>query len=143
MSEFEKLFNELSRTNDRSIIWNNWLDYCININLMQTTSKYAPRDFYNNEETYFLMFVEWINELNNKLQNESYYDLIGTLYEENVQSKGKAKDFQQYFTPASVTELLSDLIIDEQKEYDKPFMSDPCCGSGRFMLAAHTRIESL
>lgn len=138
MSKFKKLFDELSRTNDRSIIWNNWLDYCININLMQSSSKYAPKDFYGNEETYFVMFTEWMIELNNALQDKSYYDLIGYLYESNVQSKGKAKDFQQYYTPMTVTELMTDLVMNkEPAEYKSKFASDPCCGSGRFLLASH------
>lgn len=137
MSKFQELFDELCRTNDRSIIWNNWLDYCININLMQTKSKYAPKDFYGNEETYFEMFKEWIIELNHELKEKPYHDLIGHLYEDNVQSKGKAKDFQQYFTPQHVTELMSDLCVNDGEVIPGTFASDPCCGSGRLLLAAH------
>lgn len=139
-SRFEKIFNELSRTNDRSIIWNNWLDYCININLMQTSSQHINQEFYGNEEKYFEMFNEWIHELNRRLSDtdNSYYDMIGELYEENVQSKGKAKDFQQYFTPSSITELITDLVMDKEPvSYKGCFASDPCCGSGRLLLATH------
>ena len=137
-SKFEQLFDELSRTNDRSIIWNNWLDYCININLMQTKSLYAPKDFYGNEETYFEMFTEWINTLNKELNDKSYHDLLGYLYEDNVQSKGKAKDFQQYYTPQNVTEVMSELVMHKKaEEYKGGWANDPCCGSGRFLLASH------
>lgn len=137
-SKFEELFDDLSRTNDRSIIWNNWLDYCININLMHTKSRYAPKDFYGNEETYFEMFNEWIHELNQKLQDKPYHDLLGHLYEDVVQSKGKQKDFQQYYTPQNVTEVMSALIMQkEAEEYKDGWANDPCCGSGRFLLASH------
>lgn len=138
MSEFENIFNELSRTNDRSILWNNWLDYCININLMQKNSKYINKNFYNNEEKYFEMFIEWIEELNTNLSNKSYYDLIGQLYEENVQSKGKQKDFQQHYTPTHVTQLMTDLAI-PHKLPEGSFANDCCCGSGRFLLAIHMK----
>lgn len=141
-SKFEELFDDLSRTNDRSIIWNNWLDYCININLMQTKSRYAPKDFYGNEETYFEMFNEWIQELNQKLQDKPYHDLLGYLYEDVVQSKGKQKDFQQYYTPQNVTEVMSALVMQkEAEEYKDGWASDPCCGSGRFLLASHFESE--
>lgn len=137
-SKFEELFDELSKTNDRSIIWNNWLDYCININLMQKSSQYAPNSFYGNEETYFEMFSEWINELNSKLKENSYYDMLGHLYEDNVQSKGKQKNLQQYYTPPGVTELMSALTTSKNSSYDDYcFANDPCCGSGRLLLAAH------
>ena len=137
MSNFETLFDGLCRTQDRSIIWNNWLDYCININLMQTSSQYSSKTFYDNEETYFEMFTEWIQELNLKLDEYSYYDSLGYLYEENVQSKGKQKDFQQYYTPYDVTELMTDLTMDTIQE--KGFANDCCCGSGRFLLSLHVK----
>jgi len=137
-SKFEELFDELSRTNDRSIIWNNWLDYCIDINLMQTSSQYSPKSFYGNEETYFEMFNEWINEMNKELQDKPYYDLIGYLYEDNVQSKGKQETLQQYYTPQHITELMGEMVINKKpEEYYNCFANDPCCGSGRFLLASH------
>lgn len=136
-SKFKELFDELSRHNDRSIIWNNWLDYCININLMQTRSR-ENYNFHGNEETYFEMFNEWINEMNKEVQDKPYYDLIGYLYEDNVQSKGKQKNLQQYYTPQNVTEVMADLVINKNThEYKDGFASDPCCGSGRILLAAH------
>ncbi|MCR5027026.1 MAG: N-6 DNA methylase [Methanobrevibacter sp.] len=141
MSKFEDIFNELSRTNDRSIIWNNWLDYCININLMQIKSQYAPKDFLGNEEKYYNMFSEWLHGLSTNLESKPYHDRLGELYEENVQSKAKAKDFQQYYTPSTVTEVINELVIDEKTDYTNPFMSDPCCGSGRFLLAAHVKSQ--
>ncbi len=105
---------------------------------MQNKSIYAPKDFMNNEETYFEMFTDWINTLNHELENKAYYDLIGHLYEDNVQSKGKQKNLQQYFTPQNVTEVMSALVMDKKvEEYESGFASDPCCGSGRFLLAAH------
>lgn len=138
MSKFEDIFNELSRTNDRSIIWNNWLDYCININLMQKKSRYINQGFYGNEEKYYEMFTEWIEEMNIKLPDNDYYDLIGRLYEENVQSKAKQKDFQQHYTPIHVTQLMTDLTINN-KLPEGCFVNDCCCGSGRFLLAIHMK----
>jgi type I restriction-modification system DNA methylase subunit len=99
---------------------------------------YINQNFYGNEKAYFNMFTEWIEELNTKLSNNTYYDLIGQLYEENVQSKGKQKDFQQYYTPIHVTTLMTELTI-RDKLPKGSFANDCCCGSGRFLLAIYVK----
>ena len=137
-NKFEENFNRLCRTNDRSIIWDNWLDYCININLLQTSSMYINQNFHGNEKDYYNMFTEWINELNSNLSENNYYDLIGQLYEEHVQSIGKQKDFQQHYTPTHVTQLMTDLAITNKLPFGS-FANDCCCGSGRFLLAIHVK----
>ena len=108
-------------------------EVCLVFDTMQ-----IKEDFYGNEETYFEMFTEWINTLNKELNDKSYHDLLGYLYEDNVQSKGKAKDFQQYYTPQNVTEVMSELVMHKKaEEYKGGWANDPCCGSGRFLLASH------
>ena len=48
MNKFNKIFEKLAKINDRSIIWNQFLDYCININLLNAKEQHY--DFKGNEE---------------------------------------------------------------------------------------------
>ena len=73
MNKFNKIFENLARVNDRSIIWSNWLDYCININLMNTSK--TDQDFHGNEEAYLDMFGEWLLQLENDLAYMIIYDV--------------------------------------------------------------------
>lgn len=136
MTTFNELFDKLAKTNDRSIIWNNWLDYCIQVNLINHNGK--KTNFYNNEEKYLDLMKEWISELTKELENKPYYDILGHFYEELVQSKGKSKTLGQAFTPPSVTDLISDIVIDVDGN-NTGIANDPTCGSSRTLLAAHVR----
>lgn len=139
---FEEIFEELARHNDRSVIWNDWLDYAIEVNLL-TLAKDKPQDFqknyHNNEEAYLDMITAWITELSQKLEKYPYYDLLGKFYEELVTSQSKSKNLGQFFTPPSVTNLLSELAFDEDKNYKGKIANDPAGGSGRTLLAAHVK----
>ena len=62
MNKFVKIFEKLAMVNDRSIIWNNWLDYCINLNLISARN-HKEIDFKGNEEAYSEMLAEWLRQL--------------------------------------------------------------------------------
>ena len=57
MTNIHETCENLARVNDRSIVWSNWLDYCIDINLMNTRKQEI--NFQGNEEDYLDMFGEW------------------------------------------------------------------------------------
>ena len=140
MDSFKELFDELARHNDRSIIWNNWLDYAINVNLLTLSkNKPTPKNYYGNEETYWDMITAWLTELTQKLEKYPYYDILGEFYEELVQSKAKASNLGQFYTPTSVTELISTLGISIQSNGSSKnkVANDPTCGSARMLLSAH------
>jgi len=140
MKTFEEIFEELARHNDRSIIWNNWLDYAIDVNLLTLTQNKPPKhDYHNNEKAYWEMIVAWINELTVKLEKYPYYDLLGQFYEELVQSRSKASNLGQFYTPTTVTELMSSLSIDDKPdtELNNRVANDPTCGSARMLMSAH------
>lgn len=140
MPSFEELFEELARHNDRSVIWNNWLEYTINANILYR-QRPDNTNYHGNEKTYFEMMQAWLNELAIKLEKYPYYDMLGKFYEELVQSKSKAGQLQQYYSPISVTELLSDLDLHDKKADDLHgrIANDPTCGSARTLLSAHVK----
>ena len=135
MNKFNKIFENLARINDRSIIWNNFLDYCININLI-SNQKY-PIDFKGNEEAYWEMLQCWLHELNKKLESKPYYDMLGEFYEELVTSHVKSKNIGQFFTPDEVIELMVTLTLNDVDITPNSFVNDCACGSARMLLSAH------
>lgn len=138
MSTFTEIFEELARHNDRSIIWNNWLDYVITINTVNPTRR--DTNYYGNEEAYIELMQAWLNELTVNLETKPYYDILGHFYEELIQSKSKASTLGQAFTPSTVTDLMSELAIkvDDNKI---GVANDPACGSSRTLLAAHVESQ--
>ncbi len=142
MKTFEEIFEELARHNDRSIIWNNWLEYVVDVNLMKSepgNKEEFKNKYHGNEEAYADLLEAWLNELAIKLETYPYYDILGEFYEELVQSKSKSKTLGQVYTPPSVTNLLSDLTFEDNLEYDGMIANDPACGSARTLLAAHVK----
>lgn len=137
MSKFNKIFEKLAMVNDRSIIWNNWLDYCINLNLL-SNQKYNI-DFKGNEEAYAEMLECWLLELSKKLEEKPYYDMLGLFYEELVTSHVKSKNIGQFFTPSDVTNLMVELSLNPMTSQPNQMCNDCACGSGRMLLSAHTQ----
>lgn len=135
MSKFQEIFDDLAKTNDRSIIWNNWLDYCIQINLINHNGQ--KTNFYNNEEQYVELMQSLLNELTQELETKPYYDILGHFYEELVQSKSKSKTLGQAYTPPSVTDLMSKIAITSDNNVG--VANDPTCGSSRTLLSAHVK----
>ena len=142
---FEKTFDKLTNQHDPNTIFNEFLDYSIDINLFTTINQNL--DFKGREKYYFEMFTEWIKITNDALNNPSnhinsskngWYDYLGVFYENIVQTKYKAGARGQFFTPADVCQLMTELTIDREKDYSNNFVNDCCCGSGRFLLAGHS-----
>ena len=145
MNKFERTFETLCRHHDPNVIFNEFLDYCIDINLFTTINQNL--DFKGREQYYFEMFQEWIkitnehlNEDNNEINsgNNGWYDYLGIFYENTVQTKYKAGARGQFFTPSDVCQLMTELTIEKDKDYTGKFVNDCCCGSGRFLLAGHS-----
>ena len=136
MSKFEKIFEKLVRVNDRSIIWNNWLDYCINLNLM--SNHQYDIDFHGNEEEYAEMLSEWLLQLSQDLEEKPYSDMLGMFYEELVTSHSKSKHMGQFYTPEDVTKLMTELAL-KVNENTMGMVNDCACGSARMLLSAHVK----
>lgn len=143
-NEFEKIFERLTNQYDPNKIFNEFLDYCIDINLFTTINQNL--DFDGKKEYYFQMFQEWIKITNDALNNPTseinsskngWYDFLGIFYENIVQTKYKAGARGQFFTPADVCQLMTELTISDE-DYSNKFVNDCCCGSGRFLLAGHS-----
>ena len=125
----------MAKIQDRSIIWNNFLDYCIDINLLNSKERHL--DFKGNEENYSEMLAEWLIQLDKDLETKPYSDMLGVFYEELVTSHAKSKSIGQFFTPQDVTDLMVDLITEDIKQ--NTFAYDCACGSARMLLSSHVK----
>jgi len=65
---------------------------------------------------------------------ERWTDPLGTYYE-ILASNSKKSTFGQFFTPSPICDLISKMTIGPN-EWGKN-INEPCCGSGRFILAAN------
>ena len=138
MNEFEKTFEKLARTDDPNIIFTNWMEYVIDINLFTLHDR--KLDFRGNEEDYFNMFNAWVQIQNDYLKShpdEYWYDYLGHFYEDIMQSKFKAGNLGQFFTPANVCDVMAQLSMNRPPEYyDGKMINDCAGGSGRLLLAS-------
>lgn len=144
-NEFEKIFDRLTNQYDPNKIFNEFLDYCIDINLFTTINQNL--NFNGREKYYFELFKEWIKITNDHIGednkeinsgNNGWYDYLGIFYENIVQTKYKAGARGQFFTPADVCQVMTELTINDDVDYTGKFVNDCCCGSGRFLLAGHS-----
>ncbi len=140
---FEEIFEELARHNDRSIIWNDFLDYAIEVNLLTLAKdkKEFHKNYHGNEKQYADLMQAWLNELSIKLEKYPYYDILGEFYEELVTSKVKSSQMGQFFSPVSVSTLVNDIVNHDIKDHDLTgkIANDPACGSARMLLDAHVK----
>ena len=137
--DFNETFKELSKIHDTSIVFNDWLCYCIDQFIINSQDKYFSYNNYTTGEykVFWRLFECWIHGMEKALQDHKWYDLLGVYYEENVKSHGKASDMGQFFTPHDVCELMTELNTHKDDVISTVY--DPAGGSGRFLLSYHVR----
>ena len=146
INKFKEVFEELSRTYENTIVFNDFLDYTIDQFLINpekdrlfSYNNYTEKDY----ELFFELFSCLVQAMEEKLKTAAWFDIIGYFYEEVVQSEFKGKDMGQFYTPISVTNLLSELATNNeeitQDKNDIHFAYDPAGGSGRTLLAHHNK----
>ena len=139
MSKFSEIFEDMSRVNDRTIVFMDFLDFVIAGFNINPDYEFKWRGKYDDGEgKFYELFQELVKELEDKLSSgEPYYDFLGDFYEEVVQAKAKASSMGQFFTPPEVSTLLSRLAIEDDDEEVKR-VYDCASGSGRLLLAYHS-----
>ena len=67
-------------------------------------------------------------------QGKPWNDIFGEMYE-FITGNGKKSGLGQFFTPGHICDMMVKMITD--KENSGKNILEPCCGSGRFILASH------
>lgn len=134
LKKFIKLFDSIAIRHNQFKVFDDFLDLFINffsfnhridLDYIKSTYTQEHRNTFGEliKETLFIIQRE------SKTVND-YYDVFGSFYELHSLTN---KKFGQFFTPISIIDFMANILTPQGGE----FMPDPCCGSGRFSLAAN------
>lgn len=125
---------------DISNVFDDFLTYIIWAHTLPEYGKpiegwpYKPED----GKKMYEIYVGLVNELNERLHTHEWYDIFGEIYESAIASKHRRGDNGQFFTPASLCDLMAQISVSKDQEVVGDRISDPSCGSGRNLLAFHS-----
>ncbi|KOY86021.1 hypothetical protein AD998_07575 [bacterium 336/3] len=141
--ELFDIFDKLSRTQDRHRVFEDFITCAIccyhrtnlvtnlhfkdeeNEALYQQTIK-----GYKKEE--LRLFGEALGHLSLQIDKHPYSDPLGEYYEEHFSNERLG----QFFTPMEVCRAMAGMmIVDLESPPEEKTINDPCCGSGRLLLA--------
>ena len=74
------------------------------------------------------------NEMTERMESNSGYDVLGEFYEQNISRKGSG----QFFTPWHICTFMakSSFEASSEERHDRPLrILEPSCGSGRMLMA--------
>lgn len=130
IGEFDKIFKRISGRVDASIVFNSFLDYCIqkiigykDIKLDYNFSDGELQEFNN-------LYDYWLKLTEQEMNKDDAFDFFGIYYEEYILASDKASNKGQFFSPQSVCDLLAYI-----SPLNKNVVYDPACGSGRMALS--------
>lgn len=94
-----------------------------------------------------LLATNWLVDVSVALQNGTWLDVFGILYENMYLLPGKASKTGQFFTPPAISDLISDIIGSKKKQASSPNISgktvnDCAAGSGRLLLSHFAKMSS-
>jgi type I restriction enzyme M protein len=95
----------------------------------------SGKRFDESERTiFFELYKEWALLMKAKITHEkAWFDVFGTYYEIHVAGNSRRSSKGQFFTP----EPICDFMVLAQGGGIGQNVSDPACGSGRFLLSYH------
>ena len=131
---FEHALLEISRNQSIWTVFNDFLDYSMLMmrwwdikaeNFIELEKKYPKHHAQLFAEAYFSMADMADGD------GAGFKDPFGNFFMEHLSNNYKG----QFFTPESVCEIIAKMQIGTELP-DKATVADPCCGSGRLLLAA-------
>lgn len=90
--------------------------------------------------------VMWLNDVSHAVYQGKWLDVFGTLYEDMYLTSGKASKTGQFFTPASLSDLMRAIIAPDKIEassakIDGSIVNDCAAGSGRLLLSHYMEVS--
>lgn len=82
---------------------------------------------------YLMLALTWLADVTEAMERGHWLDAFGILYEEMYLSRAKASHTGQFFTPPSISDLMS--AVANTKDLDHGKVNDCACGSGRLLLS--------
>lgn len=138
IKKFEKTFEDLSQKHGHDKIFDGLLDYIINGHLLNNDNPDWNYNFNKKElEKLYELYKNLILITNSELENKKWYDFLGEFYQINVLPRSKASNNGQFFTPSHIVDFMVEMVCFNLEKQQK--INDPCCGSGRMLLSAHSK----
>lgn len=95
-----------------------------------------------------LLATLWLSDVSREVENGKWLDAFGVLYEDMYLTSGKASKTGQFFTPQSVSDLMSTIIAPGKNQASSAKVegrrvNDCAAGSGRLLLAHYMEVSKL
>lgn len=92
--------------------------------------------------------LAWMDDVASAMECGKWLDVFGTLYEDMYLTAGKASRTGQFFTPESVSDLMSNIIGSKKNEASSVKIggykvNDCAAGSGRLLLSHYMDVSKL
>lgn len=134
---FDSLFNKMAYKHEASTLFDDFLTIVIccfgfgtNEHLyFETIKRYTSEEL----NLFAKMLGELMSIYSKAKTDEQWIDPLGDYYEFLASSSKKSK-LGQFFTPPSLCNMMAQIVISEKWGQT---INEPCCGSGRMILAAN------
>lgn len=95
-----------------------------------------------------VLAVAWMDDVSQAMDRGQWLDVFGMLYEDMYLTAGKASKMGQFFTPQSVSNLMSSIIGSGKNEaasakIEGTTVNDCAAGSGRLLLSHYMDVSKL
>lgn len=95
-----------------------------------------------------ILAMAWLNDVSQAMNRGQWLDVFGMLYEDMYLTAGKASKTGQFFTPQSVSDLMSTIIAQGKNQASSAKVegrrvNDCAAGSGRLLLAHYMEVSKL
>lgn len=129
MKEFESNFEKLAMKRNYAAVFNDFLDYALNLlsvgyikeNMERLNEEYSEKELQSFKEMLFIVAGK----------SEGFHDALGDVFMDYVSHGNNG----QFFTPSPISDMMTQILgLGESKQCET--ICDPCCGSGRMLLSA-------
>ena len=95
-----------------------------------------------------ILAMAWLNDVSQEMERGQWLDVFGMLYEDMYLTAGKASKTGQFFTPQSVSDLMSTIIAPGKNQasgakVEGRRVNDCAAGSVRLLLAHYMEVSKL
>lgn len=143
MKEFLKQFNNFVTRNGFEVgrVFDDFLQYIIWAHTLPQYGKRIEGWSYTPEQSkeMFSMYQTLILAVKPEIDRKGWFDAFGEIYEDMIAGKFRRSNSGQFFTPPSICEIMTEITAPKEQRIVGKTVSDPTCGSGRNLLAFHSR----
>lgn len=135
VKRFEKVFEREGYRFESATMFERFLEFIIAG--FDISGRKLDRPFTQEESSVcFSLMQEWLQIMRERTQTKGWYDILGEVYMSGIASSGKKSVTGQFFTPMHICDFMAQITCPGEKA--REFVIDPCCGSGRMLLASHS-----